>query len=50
MGQIFAWLLRCFGLATAWLHQNETWENMDSERPEEIDGGESLDSKEGRFF
>lgn len=33
-----------------WLHQNEMWEDMDSEGPEEIDGGKSLDSKEGIFF
>lgn len=32
-----------------WLHQNEMWENMDSEAPEEIDDGKSLDSKEGIF-
>lgn len=30
-----------------WLHQNEMWEDMGSEGPEEIDGGKSLDSKEG---
>jgi len=33
-----------------WLHQNEMWENIDSEGPEEIDGGKSLDSKEGICF
>lgn len=33
-----------------WLHQNEMWEDIDSEGPEEIDGGKSLDSKEGIFF
>jgi len=29
-----------------WLHQNEMWDDIDSEVPEEIDGGKSLD-KEG---
>lgn len=33
-----------------WLHQNEMWEYMDSDGPEEIDGDKSMDSKEGRFF
>ena len=33
-----------------WLHQNEMWENIDSEEPEEIDGSKSLDSKEGICF
>lgn len=32
-----------------WLHQNEMWENMDSEASEEIDDGKSWDSKEGIF-
>lgn len=30
------------------LHQNELWEDMDSGGPEEIDGGKSLDSNEGK--
>lgn len=33
-----------------WLHQNEIWEDMDFEGLEEIDGGKSLDSKEGMFL
>jgi len=33
-----------------WLHQNEMWEDIDSEGPEQIEGGKSLDSKEGIFF
>ena len=33
-----------------WLHQNEMWEDMDSEGPEEIDGGKLLDSNEGELF
>ena len=33
-----------------WLHQNEMWEVMDSEAPEEIDDDKSLESKEGGFF
>lgn len=33
-----------------WLHQNEMWEDIDYEGPEEIDGGKSLDIKEERFF
>jgi hypothetical protein len=33
-----------------WLHQNEIWEDMDSEVPEEISVGTSLESKEGGFF
>ena len=33
-----------------WLHQNEMWEDMDSEAPEEIDDGKSLKSKDGEFF
>lgn len=32
-----------------WLHQNEMWEDMASEVPEEIDDGKSLDSKKGLF-
>ena len=28
-----------------WLHQNEMWGDIDSDGPEEIDGGKSLDSK-----
>ena len=30
-----------------WLHQNEMWEQIDSEEHVEIDGGKPLDSKEG---
>lgn len=33
-----------------WLHQNEMWENMDSEGLGEIDGGKLLDCKEGELF
>lgn len=33
-----------------WSHQNEMWEDIYYEGPEEIDGGKSLDSKEGIFF
>jgi hypothetical protein len=33
-----------------WLHQNEMWEDIDSEGPEQIEGGKSLDSNEGIFF
>ena len=33
-----------------WLHQNEMWEDMDSEAPEEIDDGKLLKSKDGGFF
>lgn len=33
-----------------WLHQNEMWEDIDFEGPEEIDGGKSLGSKEEIFF
>lgn len=33
-----------------WLHQNEMWEDMDSEGLEEIDGGKSLDSNEASFY
>ena len=33
-----------------WLHQNEMWEDMDSEAPEEIDDGKSLGSKGGEIF
>lgn len=32
-----------------WLHHNEMWEDMDSEGAEVIDGGKSLDSKDGIF-
>jgi hypothetical protein len=32
-----------------WLHQNEMWEDMDSEGPEEIGGGKSLGSKRKYF-
>lgn len=33
-----------------WLNQNEMWEDINSETPEEIDGRKSLDSKEAIFF